>query len=148
MSRQDYVYVTYIATTPEKLWEALTTPEFTRQYWGGRTIESDWEIGSAARMKRPDGNYDWEGEIVECDPPRLLSYTWNSFSTLEGGASTRVTFRIEPYGSLMRLTVLHEGFEPESPFLKSISQGWPAILSSLKTMLETGKALVYDAWKG
>jgi uncharacterized protein YndB with AHSA1/START domain/DNA-binding transcriptional ArsR family regulator len=141
MDKPNFVYITYINTTPEKLWEALTNPEFTKQYWGGRRIESDWKIGSPVKFVDPQGKSGNPGEVLEFEPPRLLSYTWSS------NLPSRVIFRLEPYGNVMRLTVTHMGLEPGSKEFEMTSQGWFAIMSSLKSLLETGKALSYP-WKG
>jgi uncharacterized protein YndB with AHSA1/START domain len=144
MDKPQFVHVSYIATTPEKLWAALTNPEFTRQYWGGRSIQSDWKVGSPVRHVRADGGWDWEGEVLECEPPRVLSYTWKSTT---GEKDTRVTFKIEQTPTVLRLVVTHEGFEPGSKGLQQVTGGWQAILSSLKTLLETGKPLDFSWWR-
>ncbi len=141
MDKPKFVYVTYINTTPEKLWDALINPEFTKQYWGGRRIESDWKIGSAVKMISTKEEPDFEGRVLAFEPPKLLSYTWRP------QPPSSVTFRLEPYGTVMRLTVTHEGLEPGSKEYEGTSQGWMAIISSLKSLLETGKALAYP-WKG
>ena len=140
MDKPSFVYVTYINTTPEKLWDALTNSEFTKQYWGGRSIESDWKIGSPVCMVNSRGEPGCPGEVLVCEPPKLLSYTWNSHPP------SRVTFKLEPYGNVMRLTVVHEGLESGSMETEMTKQGWMAIMSSLKSLLETGKALTYP-WK-
>lgn len=141
MDKPKFVYVTYINTTPEKLWDALINPEFTKQYWGGRRIESDWKIGSAVKMISQKENIEFEGEVIAFEPPRLLSYKWRP------EPPSSVTFLLEPYGTVMRLTVTHEGLEPGSKEYEGTGQGWMAILSSLKSLLETGKPLAYP-WKG
>jgi uncharacterized protein YndB with AHSA1/START domain len=150
MSKPQFVYITYIETTPEKLWEALTSPEFTRQYWGGRRIQSDWKVGSPVQHLEADGNLDWHGEVLQRDPPKLLSYTFDLTPPgQEGGEPTsRVTLQLEPYGAMVRLTVTHDNFEAESEVLKGISQDWPAILSSMKTLLETGRPLEMKVCQG
>jgi uncharacterized protein YndB with AHSA1/START domain len=148
MSEPKFVYVSYIATTPEKLWEALTSAEFTTQYWGGRRIASDWKVGGRVTISDDEGNQDVEGEVLVADAPRELSYSWKSLTdpafTAEG--FTRVTFRIEPMGPALKLTVIHEGFAPGSKLFDAINQGWPAILSSLKSLMETGRGL-FPVWK-
>lgn len=141
MDKPNFVYVTYINTTPEKLWEALTNPEFTQQYWGGRRIESDWKVGSPVNMANPSGGHDFVGDVLECEPPKVLSYTWHT------NPPSRVTFKLEPYGTVMRLTITHEGLVPESKEAQMTMQGWFAIMSSLKSLLEMGKPLTYP-WKG
>lgn len=153
----EFVYVTYIDTTPEKLWQALTEPAFTRRYWGD-SQQSDWMVGSKVLWQSgPDGAFeDLDQVVLESDPPRRLSYTWHTyqpqhakmfgwsdeqFAELIKEKRSKVTFQIEPVGSLVKLTVTHDDFEPDSEMLKAISQGWPAILSNLKTLLETGEVL-------
>lgn len=144
-----FVYVIYINSTPAKVWAALTTPEFTTQYWGGRRITSDWRVGSPVLFVKSDGTTDVKGEVVVCDPPRELAYTFDTGAASDDVATTRsrVRFKIAaPWGST-QLTVVHEGLEPDSRAFLMITQGWPAILSSLKTLLETGAPLP-TTWKG
>lgn len=136
-----FVYVTYIATTPEKLWEALTSSEFTQKYWDEGRIESDWKVGSA--IKQVGENGSMHGEILQCDPPRLLSYTFES-EGLEQPYPSRVVYEIESVGPTVKLTVTHDQLEADG--LNAISQGWPSILSSLKSLLEGGSPLVYERW--
>jgi uncharacterized protein YndB with AHSA1/START domain/DNA-binding transcriptional ArsR family regulator len=158
MSKPEFVYTTYIRTTPEELWRGLTEPAFTRRYWG-LGFETDWAPGSGMVMVlEKDGVRvaDPEQVVLAAEPGRRLSYTWHTF-TPEWAAAygfserdrgrwaaeprSRVTFEIEPLGELVRLTVVHEGFEPGSEVLESVSGGWPMLLSSLKTLLETGEVL-------
>jgi uncharacterized protein YndB with AHSA1/START domain len=138
MSKPQFVYVSYIETTPEKLWEALTSSEFTRQYWFGAEVQSDWKVGSPFALML-DGEVTDSGEILEADPPRRLSYSFKhqKFEELRGEPISRVVFTIE----LVRLTVLHDGFVEGGKYLGAVSNGWPAILSQLKSLLETGKLL-------
>lgn len=143
-----FVYVTYIRTTPERLWQALTTAEFSRQYWWGREVESDFRPGSPIRYRYDDGaELDIEGEILAADPPALLSYTFTDPDDRRRGDSpSRVTFEIAPaedFDGVVRLTVTHDRFTPGSPSYEGVSNGWPDILASLKTTLETGEALPY-----
>ena len=140
--KPEFVYVTYIETTPDKLWEALTRSEFTRQYWFGTEVRSDWKVGSPFALVMGGKTTD-TGEILEADRPRRLAYTFKHqlFEKMSKEPATRVTFTIEPYGKLVKLTVTHEGFGPGSRLLGAISRGWPAILSGLKSLLETGKAV-------
>jgi uncharacterized protein YndB with AHSA1/START domain len=139
MSKPEFVYVTYIETTPEKLFQALTSSEFSRQYWFGTELRSDWKIGALVT----DGLQTDVGEILEFDPPRRLSYTFKHVlqDQFQHDAPTKVVFSIEQHGRFSKLTLTHEGFAGASKLLDGISTGWPAILSSLKSMLETGKAL-------
>lgn len=137
MSRPSFVYVSYIATTRDKLWAALTQPQFTREYWGGREIESNWKVGAKMALKKPD-SYTVDGEVLECDPPAKLVVTWRT----QGKPATRVSFTIEAAGPEdVRLTVVHEEHEPGSEVGDDFRMGWPAVLSSLKTLLETGRGL-------
>lgn len=159
MSKPEFVYTTYIHTTPEQLWEALTDPSFTTRYWGA-ALESDWEEGSTITWVQGGVRVDHPEQVVlEADPPRRLSYRWHTFTSELGEAlgideETRaaaaaeprstVTFDIEPFGEMVKLTVVHGDFEPGSVVLDGIRQGWPAILSNLKTLLETGETLPVD----
>ena len=142
MSKPEFVYVTDIETTPEKLWEALTSSAFTRQYWFGAEVRSDWSLGSPFALLL-DGEVTDSGEILESDPPRRLSYSFkhHKFEELRSEPISRVVFTIEPFGSLVRLTVLHDGFVEGGKYLGAVSNGWPAILSGLKSLLERGKVL-------
>lgn len=156
METQKYVYVTYINTTPEKLWKALTTPEFTRQYWVNIGIESDWKVGSPVLFRR-DGVITDENVLLKCEPPRLLAYTWHNISMedVRHEKPSRVTFEIEQVageaggekGASVKLTVTHDDFPPASKMFSKIQQGWPYVLSNLKTLLETGEVLALD-WGG
>lgn len=144
MEKSTYVYVTYIQTTPEKLWTALIDPEFTKQYWGRGRHDSDWQPGSEWRRSNYDdaSEVDLGGKVLESEPPRRLVLTWASPEDFGNEDKTsRVTFELEPQMDTVRLTVTHDRLEPGSERLRSISQGWPAILSSLKSLLETGHPL-------
>jgi uncharacterized protein YndB with AHSA1/START domain/DNA-binding transcriptional ArsR family regulator len=153
MNKPEFVYTTYISTTPERLWQALTEPAFTRRYWDGLSFESDWQAGSEMTVHLKDGVTiaDQAQVVLEADPYRRLSYTWHTF-TPEWAASyglsdeylakvaaerrSKVTFDIEPAGDQVKLTVVHDGFDPGSTVLEGISAGWPKLLSDLKTLLE------------
>jgi uncharacterized protein YndB with AHSA1/START domain len=141
MSR--FVHVVYIRTTPEKLWNALTKPEFTRAYWCATWQECDWEPGSDWRLMIPDGRVGDRGEVVEIDRPRRLVLSWrNEFlPELRAEGYSRATFEIEQVGDTVKLTVTHEMDRDDSKLIDGVSNGWPAILSSLKSLLETGTAL-------
>jgi uncharacterized protein YndB with AHSA1/START domain len=142
MSKPEFIYVTYIETTPEKLWHALTDGKFTERYWFGAHLRSDWKVGSSFEMVRSDGTVSDAGKVVECDPPRRLAYTFINLSDkYKNEFPALATFVLEPYGKLVKLTLTHEGFAESSKFYSGISKGWPAILSSLKSILETGKRL-------
>jgi uncharacterized protein YndB with AHSA1/START domain len=148
MSKPEFVYTTFIRTTPEKLWHALTDREFTHRYWMDCVLTSDWKAGSRMTMER-DGEVKNECEILESDPPRRLSYSWRSIfdPDMRKEKPSRVTYEIEPRGDLVKLTVTHEDFAEDSRTLPSISSGWPMVLSSLKSILETGTPLILDPYK-
>ena len=142
MSKPEFVYVTYIETTPEKLWHALTDGDFTERYWFGARLKSDWKVGSTFEMLRGDGTVSDAGKVVEYDPPRRLAYTFVNLSDkYKDDLPALATFVLEPYGKLVKLTLTHQGFRDGSKFFAGISRGWPAILSSLKSLLETGQPL-------
>ncbi|WP_165250456.1 SRPBCC family protein [Paludisphaera soli] len=143
MAESRFVYVTYVRTTPEKLWRALLDPEFTRQYWGGTWQESEWKPGASWRILLPDGRVADTGEIQEFDPHRRLVLTWrNEFKPeLHEEGFSRLTYELEPMGDAVKLTVLHEIDRDGSKLIEATSQGWPAILASLKSLLETGEPL-------
>jgi uncharacterized protein YndB with AHSA1/START domain len=140
--KPEFVYVTYIETTPEKLWDALTNSEFSRRYWFGTEVISDWKVGSPFALV-VNGTTTDAGEILEADPPRRLSYSFNHVlqGELRNEGPTKVVFNIQEHGKFVKLTLTHEDFAEGSKLLDGISKGWPAILSSLKTLLETGTAL-------
>jgi uncharacterized protein YndB with AHSA1/START domain len=142
-SKPQFAYVIYIRTTTEKLWQALIDPELTRQYWAGTWQESDWAIGSSWRIMIPDGRVADSGKIVEIDPPHHLVLTWrNEFRPeLHKEGYSLLTYRLEQHGDMVKLTLTHEIDYPESKFIEAVSNGWPAILSSLKSLLETGESL-------
>lgn len=148
MSKPQFVYTTFIATTPEQLWKALTTAEFTQHYWGGRQYETTWQVGAPIKICKPDGESEVHGEILQCEPPKVLAYSWNS--AVLGGPPSRVTFELSPYpataGSIVMLKITHDEFAPDTN-LGMLAMGWTAILNNLKTLLETGKPLPY-AWRG
>jgi uncharacterized protein YndB with AHSA1/START domain len=152
-TKPEFVYVTYIRTTPEELWRALTEPAFTRRYWG-ITLEADWQVGSPMIWEKEGiRNSDPEQAVLEADPYRRLAYTWHAF-TPEWNATlsdellakiateprSHVSFELEPHGELVKLTVVHDNFEPGSSVAEMVSGGWPIVLSALKSLLETGAA--------
>jgi len=156
MEKPQFVYTTYIRTTPELLWQALTEPSFTRRWWQ-TTFETDWEVGSPMTW---DNNgiiiTDPEQVVLESDPYRRLAYTWHTFTPelndriqlgdelfakLASERRSRVAFEIEPVGEMVKLTVVHDDFEPGSTAATMVRNGWPVFLSSLKTLLETGEPL-------
>ena len=138
------VYTIYIAATAEKVWEALTSAEFSRKYFFGNSVEIDLKVGGAYVVRRPDGALHISGEVVECDPPRKLTVTFNVNwpALIEKLGPTLVTFEIEQAGEAVKLTMSEAHDRPLSDdILAGGRQGWPAILSSLKSVLETGKPL-------
>lgn len=143
--RQDrFVYVTYIRTTPEKLWNALIDPDVTRRYWAETWQESEWSKGAAWRIMIPDGRVGDSGEVLEIDPPRRLVLSWrNEFMPeLRSEGYSRVSYDLEPEGTLVKLTLTQEIDLSESKLLAQMSQGWPMLLASLKSLLETGEPLI------
>lgn len=154
MKKPDYVYVTYIATTPEKVWRALVDTDVMREWWVdpqagcARVNVSDWKPGSRWEHRRVDaaGTVDIVGKVVESSPPRRLVFTWARPNDAEDASKhSRVAFDIEPYGDvLVRLTVTHDELERDPDMLAGISGGWPKVLSNLKTLLETGRALPHS----
>ena len=143
MNESRFVYVTYIRTTPEKLWQALTDPGIIKKYWFGVKQESEWKPGSAWKMSFADGRLADTGEILEVDPPKRLVLRWtNEFMPeLKAEGETRATYVLEPVGDTVKLTIIHEIGKPGSKFIEKVSGGWPKILASLKSLLETGTAL-------
>ncbi|MFE0177424.1 ArsR/SmtB family transcription factor [Streptomyces sp. NPDC059002] len=159
MDNKTFVYVTYIRTTPERLWQALTDPAFTDRYWGV-SFRTDWAEGSPMAWTEADGSVteDPEQIVLAHEPHRRLSYTWHTFTPqwakangipeetrarLAAERRSQVTFDIEPHGDQVKLTVTHE-FDPAGALYAMCSQGWPAIVSSLKSLLETGEPLPSD----
>jgi uncharacterized protein YndB with AHSA1/START domain/DNA-binding transcriptional ArsR family regulator len=140
-----FVYVTYIHSTPEKVWEALTSAELTAAYWGHSNV-SDWQKGSKWEHVRTDGSgvVDVAGEVIEATPPRRLVITFGG--TDQTGQPTVVTFDVEPHRDIVRVTVTHEGLDDPSDY-RAVSTGWPAVLSNLKSLLETGQVLPQSPWE-
>jgi len=143
VNNKKFVYVIYIRTTPEKLWQALTEPEFTRAYWSETWQDTSWEKGTSWKLMIPDGRVADSGEIVEIDRPRRLVITWrNEFlPDLSEEGYSRCAFELEPVGDMVKLTLTHEIDRIESKLIDGVSTGWPMVLSSLKSLLETGDAL-------
>jgi len=138
-----FQYVTYIRTTPAKVFEAITRPEMAREYWGHENV-SDWTPGARWQHVRasPERTVELVGEVVEYAPPHRLVMTWANASQADDPAAySRVTFEIVPYDDMVRLTVSHDGLIPGSGMLNGISRGWPMVLSSLKSWLETGRSM-------
>jgi uncharacterized protein YndB with AHSA1/START domain len=141
-----HVFQIYIRTTPENLWRALTDGAITQQYYFGTRVESSWESGALYRCLMPDGSAMVEGQVLEIDPPRRLVTTFMPLWTgsAEGAAPSRVTWEIEPVGDACKLTLTHDDLDPNAPMTQGVVDGWTQILSSLKTLLETGKPLVIE----
>jgi uncharacterized protein YndB with AHSA1/START domain len=146
MASDRFVYVTYIRTTPEKLWEALLSPEFTRTYWFGIRHDSEWKKGSSWKMIFEDGTVADAGEVLEIDKPKRLVLKWrNEFMPeLRAEGYSRCAFDLEANGKVTKLTVTHEIDKAGSKFIESVSGGWPKVLSNLKSLLETGEVLAAD----
>lgn len=156
MGSNEFVYTTYISTTPERLWQALTDPAFTSRYWGV-SFESDWTPGSTMTwQERGVTTTDPAQVVLESTPYRRLAYTWHTltpewaaaaglgvetFAKLANERRSKVTFEIESLGQMVKLTVVHDGFEQESAVWGLVVEGWPKLLSGLKTLLETGDTL-------
>lgn len=141
--KTSFVYVTYIVSTPEKVFEALTRSDVARRYWGHENV-SDWKPGSRWEHVRDNEERTVEivGDVVEVSPPTRLVITWaNASQASNPEVYSRVTFEIEEYENMVRLTVIHDELEAGSGMAKGISKGWPMVLSSLKSFLETGQAL-------
>jgi uncharacterized protein YndB with AHSA1/START domain len=143
MAESRFVYVTYIRTTPAKLWQALIDPEFTRRYWVETWQESEWKPGASWRLMIPDGRVGDSGEILEIEPERRLVLTWrNEFKPeLHAEGYSRMTCELEQQGDSVKLTLIHEIEKPDSKLIDSVSNGWPHLLASLKSLLETGEPL-------
>jgi uncharacterized protein YndB with AHSA1/START domain len=132
--------VSYIRTTPEKLWAALTEPEQQKKYWFGATHDTDWKVGSPWRILFDDGRVADTGEILESDPPRRLVIKWrNEFKPeLKAEGYTRCTMELEPHNGAVKFTIRHEIDLPSAKVIEAVSGGWPQIVSNLKSLLETG----------
>lgn len=154
MENTEFVYATFIRTTPEKLWEALTNGDFSVKYWGGYRIEVEQKAGGIVRIlpaKDIERLGDHAGKVLACEPNRKLVYTWNPKDKPElakkRNGPSRVTYEITPMGPMVKLRLIHENLLPEDVAtdpnsFKGVNNGWPAVLSSLKSLLETGEAIV------
>ena len=148
MSKLDYVYVTYIETSAEKLWQALTDGDFTERYWFGHRVSSDWEAGSPYKFVHQGAN-SIEGNVLLADPYNRLVYSWNGcVTTAPRERTSRVTFDLEPRGKIVKLTVTHDNLDEGGKTLRDISGGWPMVIASLKSVLETGRPLPADLASG
>jgi uncharacterized protein YndB with AHSA1/START domain len=156
MEKPTFVYATFIRTTPEKLWEALTNGDFSEKYWFGSRIQIEPRGGGSMRISLPKGmeeKGDFAGKVLVFEPCRKLVYTWNPKDKPELAAKrdgpSRVTYELTPMGSQVKLRLIHENLLPEDiekdpTTFKGINNGWPAVLSSLKSLLETGEAIVFS----
>jgi uncharacterized protein YndB with AHSA1/START domain len=142
--KSSFVYVTYIRTTPEELWVALTTSEFMKKYWFGMNFETDWKVGSPWKLIFPDGRIADTGEIVELDRPRRLVLRWrNEFRPeLAAEGYARCSIELEPQDGAVKLTISHTIERGDSKLIEAVSGGWPRIVSNLKSLLETGQILL------
>ena len=142
MSKPSFVYVTYIRSTPEKVWQALTAPEFTRKVWFGATHQTDWKPGAPWTLLLEDGRVADAGTIVECDPPRrLVIGDWQNQFMPEAKAAgpSRCTIDIEAVGASVKLTITHVSETENRALIDGVSGGWPKIISNIKSLLETGE---------
>jgi uncharacterized protein YndB with AHSA1/START domain len=148
MSKPEFVYITYIETSAEKLWQALTDGDFTERYWFGHRVTSDWKTGSPYQFAK-QGALTIEGKVLLSDPPRKLAYSWDSCSPeAKRERTSRVTFDLEPRGKVIKLTVTHDELDEGGKTLRDISGGWPLVIASLKSLLETGRGLPDEARSG
>lgn len=149
MDQPVLVYVLYINTAAEKVWEALTLPDHTRKFWSNHRNASDWKVGSPWKHEDYDDSslVDISGTVLESVPPRRLVFTWASpHDALDGTKPSRVSIEITEDGGMVRLELTHDQLEPNSGVAEGIGEGWPMVLSSLKTLLETGTAMP-EIWK-
>lgn len=147
MTKPTFNYVTYIESTAERVWDALTDAELTAEYWGHSNV-SDWQIGSQWEHRRTDGSgiADVVGTVIEAARPTRLVITFGGGGADPGDGPSHVTFDIEPYGDIVRLTVTHDNLADETEY-EAASAGWPAVLANLKSVLETGHALPQAPWE-
>ena len=149
MARSTFVYVTYIRTTQEKLWSALTDDvEFMKQYWFGVHCESEWTAGSSWKMVSVDGQISDSGEIVEAEPLRRLVIRWRHQNRpeLKAEGDSQCTIELEPSGTAVKLSITHTIERDPSKLIEAVSGGWPKIISNLKSLLETGSAVLKDPY--
>ena len=139
MEKSKLVYTTFIRSAPKKTWDAISNPKFARQYWAGMANVSDWKKGSKWEHLNPENEVWITGEVVECTPPKRLVLTWADPDNLKD--KSRVTFEIEKVGDSVCLTVTHDQFKAGSTMVGKVSRGWPRVLSSMKSFLETGQGL-------
>jgi uncharacterized protein YndB with AHSA1/START domain len=147
MIKPIFVYTIYIASTPEKVFKALTDTDATAKFWFGNAVTSDWEVGSPLQFHR-EGKLILQGKVLENDPPRRLSYTFHSMHEPHNGkeAPSRVLMELEQQKDQVKLTVTHDDFIDGSKVFESISNGWPLVLSNLKSYLELNRAVLHAPW--
>ena len=147
-NRTSFVYVTYIRTTPEKLWLALTDGEFMKQYWFGMHAESRWTAGSTWKLVSSEGQTFDAGEIVAAEPPRRLVIRWQHQNKpeLKAEGQSQCTMELEPSGTAVKLSITHTIEREPSKLIEAVSGGWPKVLSNLKSLLETGSAVLRDPY--
>jgi|SRR5579871_545905 len=148
MNRSTFVYVTYIRTTPEQLWSALTDPKFARQYWFGMHCESRWQPGTPWKLVSEGGEVYDAGEILEADPPRRLVIRWQHQKKpeLKAEGDSRCCMELEPMGNAVKLSITHSIDREPSNLITAVSGGWPKVLSNLKSLLETGAIALQEAY--
>ena len=148
MAKSTFLYVTYIRTTKEKLWSALTDAEFMKQYWFGMHGESEWTEGSSWQLVNGEGQVLDAGEIVESIPPRRLVIRWRHQSRPELNAEgpSLCTIELEPFGGAIKLSITHSIEREASKFIEAVSGGWPKILANLKSLIESGSIAVQQAY--
>ena len=148
MPRSTFVYVTYIRTTPEKLWSALTDVDFMKQYWFGNYCESQWTAGSPWTMRYPDGRVADAGEIVEAEPRRRLVIRWQHQHKpeLKAEGASLCTMELEATGSAVKLSITHTIEREPSKLIEAVSGGWPKVISNLKSALETGAPAMQEPY--
>jgi uncharacterized protein YndB with AHSA1/START domain len=148
MAGSKFVYVSYIRTTPETLWAALTDGELMKQYWFGCRCESEWRAGSSWRLVSPDSQILDDGEIVDAEPPRRLVICWRHQNKpeLKAEGEARCTMEVEANGRAVKLSITHGIGCEASKFIAAVSVGWPKVISNLKSLLETGSAVLTDPY--
>src|SRR5919204_6420649 len=148
MARSTFLYVTYIRTTPEKLWSALTDVEFMKQYWFGTRCESQWTAGSSWKHVLGDDQILDAGDIVEAEPPRRLVIRWQNQHKPELNAEgeSLCTMELEPSGTAVKLSIIHTIEREPSKLIEAVSGGWPKVISNLKSLLETGSAVLQEPY--
>lgn len=143
-AQSSFVYVTYVKTTPDRLWEALTDPDFVAQYWLGNRPEADWRLGGSWKLLFPDGRVADQGEIIAFEPAKRLGIRWRNEWKPEFNAEgySVCMMELEPVGEGVKLSVTHSIERADSPFIAAVSGGWPKILSNLKSLIETGTVVL------